>query len=134
MIAEQALAGFSAKCSGMLDLYSGVGRSKGCIDEMGISSDGGELLVYLPIRPLATAHMFWIFPPSRKPTPSEYAVLVVFVSLAFIVLGIVALVLGFRAPAEKHEIAVALEYRGAWCLGIGVTIAIGYWLYHHLVD
>ena len=78
--------------------------------------------------------MFWFFPPSRKPTPSEYAVLVVFVSLVFIILGIVALVMGFRAPAENHELAVALEYRGAWSLGIGVAIAFGYWLYHQLLN
>ena len=73
--------------------------------------------------------MYWIFPPSREPTPSEYAVLVVFISVVFIILGIVALVVGFRAPAEKHELAVALEYRGACSLGIGLAIAAGYWLY-----
>ncbi len=73
--------------------------------------------------------MFSFLPPSRKPTPSEYAVLVVFTSAVFIILGAVALVVGFRAPAEKHELAVALEYRGAWCLGIGVAITVGHWLY-----
>jgi hypothetical protein len=78
--------------------------------------------------------MFWIFPPSRKTTPSEYAVLVVFISVVFIILGVVALVMGFRAPAEKHELAVALEYRGAWCLGIGLAIAFAFWLYRRLVD
>jgi len=61
-------------------------------------------------------------------------VLVVFVSLVFIILGTVALVMGFRAPAEKHDIAVALEQRGAWCLGIGFAIALGYWLFHRLID
>ena len=39
--------------------------------------------------------------PSREPTPSEYAVLVVFIAAAFIILGVIALV----APAEKHELA-----------------------------
>ena len=58
--------------------------------------------------------------------------LVVFVSVVFIISGIAALVMGFRAPVEKHELAVALEYRGAWCLGIGVAIAFGYWLYRQL--
>jgi hypothetical protein len=76
--------------------------------------------------------MFSILPPSRKPTPSEYTVLVVFTSVVFILLGVVALVVGFRAPAEKHELAVVLEYRGAGCLGIGVAIAVGYWLYRRL--
>jgi uncharacterized membrane protein HdeD (DUF308 family) len=76
--------------------------------------------------------MFSLFPPSRKPTPSGYAVLVVFISVIFIILGVVALVVGFRAPAEKHELAVVLEYRGAWCLGVGVAILAGYWLYRRL--
>ncbi len=78
--------------------------------------------------------MFWFFPPSKKPTPSEYTVIVVFSSAVFIILGVVALVVGFRAPAEKHELAVALEYRGAWCLGIGVAMAFGFWLFHRIVD
>jgi uncharacterized membrane protein HdeD (DUF308 family) len=73
--------------------------------------------------------MLWIFPPSRKPTPSEYGVLVVFIAVIFIILGIVALVVGFRAPAEKHELAVALEHRGALCLIVGLAIAGVYWLY-----
>jgi hypothetical protein len=78
--------------------------------------------------------MFWFFPPSRKTTPAEYAVLVVFVSIVFIILGIVALVVGFRAPVEKHDVAIALECRGAWCLGIGIAISFGYWLFHRVVD
>jgi hypothetical protein len=78
--------------------------------------------------------MFWIFPPSKEPTPSEYSILVVFVSVVFIVLGIIALVIGFRAPAAKHELAVELEYRGAWCLGIGLAVAFGFWLARRLID
>ena len=78
--------------------------------------------------------MFWFFPPSKKPTPSEYAVLVWFVCAGFIIIGITAMVLGFRAPAAKHDLAVALEIRGAWFLGIGIAIAIAYWLYRRLVD
>ncbi len=70
----------------------------------------------------------------KKPTPSEYAVLVWFACAVFIVLGIVALVLGFRAPVEKHDLAVALESRGACSLGIGIAVAAGYWLYRRWVD
>ena len=76
--------------------------------------------------------MFGLLPPARKPTPSEYSVLVVFVSAVFIIFGIVAIVIGFRAPVEKHEIAVAVEYRGALCVGIGMAILAGYWLYRQL--
>jgi L-asparagine transporter-like permease len=72
--------------------------------------------------------------PSRETTPSEYAVLVVFVAAALIIVGVVALVMGFRAPTEKHEVAVALEHRGFLLLGIGVAIAIAYWLFRRLRD
>ena len=78
--------------------------------------------------------MLWLFPPSKKPTPSEYAVLVWFVCAVFIIVGIVALVVGLRASEGKHDLAVALESRGALCLGIGIAIAAGYWLYRRLVD
>ena len=78
--------------------------------------------------------MFDFFPPTRKPTPSEYAVLVVFVAAAFIVVGVVALVVAFRAPAEKHDLAVELTYRGTWSLGIGVAIVVAYWLFRRFKD
>jgi len=72
--------------------------------------------------------------PTRKPTPSEYAVLLVFAASVFIVLGIVALVVGLRAPPEKHAVAVMLEHRGFWCLAIGVAIAVAFWLFLRLTD
>jgi hypothetical protein len=78
--------------------------------------------------------MQWLFPPSKKPTPSEYAVLAWFVSIAFIVVGIGAIVMGLRAPESKHDAAVALETHGAWCIGIGLAIAAAYWLYRRLTD
>jgi hypothetical protein len=76
----------------------------------------------------------FFFPPSKKPTPSEYTVLIVFISVVFIVLGLVAIVAGFRAPTDKHELAAALEYRGAWSLGIGIAIALGFWLVRRIMD
>jgi hypothetical protein len=72
--------------------------------------------------------------PSREPTPAEYAVLVVFLSAGFIIVGLIALVVAFRAPSEKHALAVALAYRGLWSLGIGVAIAAAYWVYRRLRD
>ena len=78
--------------------------------------------------------MFDFFPPSRKPTPSEYAVLVIFVAAVFIVFGVVALVVAFRAPAEKHALAVELAHHGTWCLVIGVGIVAAYWLFRRLKD
>ena len=78
--------------------------------------------------------MWWFFLPSKKPTPAEYAVLVVSSSILFVVVGVIALVFAFRAPASKHEVAVALAHRGFWCLGIGIVIAVAYWLYRRLKD
>jgi hypothetical protein len=78
--------------------------------------------------------MFWLFPPSKDSTPSERVVLLFFIAAVFIILGIVALVFGFRAAPEKHDLAVALEHRGFICLGIGLAIIFAYWLYRQLVD
>jgi hypothetical protein len=72
--------------------------------------------------------------PSRETTPSEYAVLVVFISVVFVILGVIALVVAFRAPAEKHDLAVALAHRGLWLLGIGAAIAVGFWLFRRFRD
>ena len=78
--------------------------------------------------------MNWIPTPSKKPTPSEYAVLVWFVAIVFIILGVVAIVIAMRAPAENHDLAVQLEYRGAWCIGIGLGIVFVHWLFRRLTN
>jgi hypothetical protein len=78
--------------------------------------------------------MFWFFPPSKRPTSSEYAVLVWFVCAVCIIVGTVAIVVGLRATEGKHDLALALESRGALFLGIGIAIAAGHWLYRRLVD
>jgi hypothetical protein len=57
---------------------------------------------------------------------------VVFGAAFFIILGLIMVVVGLRAPPEKHELAVAVEYRGLWSLGIGVAIAVAYWLYRRV--
>jgi hypothetical protein len=72
--------------------------------------------------------------PSKETTPAEYAVLFVFVAVVFIILGVVALVVAFRAPAERHELAVALAHRGFWLLGIGGAIAVGFWMFRRFRD
>jgi hypothetical protein len=66
--------------------------------------------------------------PTKKPTPSEYAVLVVFASGVLIILGVVALIAAVRAPSEKHELAATIMKMGAVSLAIGVIIAVGFWL------
>jgi hypothetical protein len=70
--------------------------------------------------------------PSRETTPGEYAVLVVFGAAFFIILGLIMVVVALRAPPEKRELAAAVEYRGFWSLGIGVAIAVAYWLYRRV--
>lgn len=70
----------------------------------------------------------------KKPTPAEHAVLVWFACAVFVVLGIVGIVVGFRVPADKHDLAVGLESRGAWSLGIGIALAAAYWLYRRWAD
>jgi len=72
--------------------------------------------------------------PSRETTPAEYAVLVVFGAAVFIVIGVIALVVAYRAPAENHEMAVAVAHRGFWSLGIGIAIAVAYWLFRRFRD
>jgi hypothetical protein len=72
--------------------------------------------------------------PSRKTTPAEYAVLVVFGAVFFIILGLIMVVVALRAAPEKHDLAVAVEYRGFWSLGIGLAIAAGYWLFRRFTN
>ena len=72
--------------------------------------------------------------PTKKPTPSEYTVLIVFASGVFVVLGVVALVVALQAPAEKQELAATVMRGGFWSLGIGVTIAVGFWLFRRFTD
>jgi hypothetical protein len=72
--------------------------------------------------------------PSRETTPSEYAVLVMFIAVVFVILGVIALVVAIRAPAEQHELAVALEHRGFGLLGIVGAIAVSFWLFRRFRD
>jgi len=72
--------------------------------------------------------------PTKKPTPSEYAVIAVGSSGLLIVLGLVGF--GFRifAAPQNPEMTAALTHYSAWSLGIGVFIAFCYWLFRRLKD
>jgi hypothetical protein len=70
--------------------------------------------------------------PTKPPTPSEYAVIVITIAGLLIAFGAVALALAFRAGPEKHEMAIALEHRGFWSLELGVGIAGLFWLFRRL--
>ena len=76
--------------------------------------------------------MFFSFP--RPPTRSEYEVLAVASCLLFLALGVAAIVAGVMAPSEKQQLArLAIGY-GATSIGIGVIIAIGFWLVRRFTD
>ncbi len=68
-----------------------------------------------------------------KPTSLEYLVIFTVISLALIAFGVVACVIGFRAPAEKHDLAIALQHRGYWSIGLGIFIAVAYFLFRLIV-
>lgn len=72
--------------------------------------------------------------PSKRPTPSEYAVIAVGASALLILLGLVGF--GFRilAAPQKPELAAALVYYSSWSLGIGIFIGFSYWLFRRLID
>jgi hypothetical protein len=62
----------------------------------------------------------------------EYAGLVLGGSAFFIILGLLMIMVAsraLRAPSEKHELAAAIGYRGLWSLGIGLCVAVAYWLF-----
>ena len=73
-------------------------------------------------------------PDIKPPTPAEYAVIAVLISGSLIILGVVGLVFAFRAPPEKHELALALEHYSAWAIGLGVGIALIAWLVRRLTE
>jgi hypothetical protein len=52
----------------------------------------------------------WRFNRWKPTTPAECAVLVLLFAAVFIVLGLVAIVAGLQAPAEKHDAAVGLMH------------------------
>jgi hypothetical protein len=72
-------------------------------------------------------------PSPRNPTLSEYAVLAVAFAVVLILAGVVAIVLALRTPAAQPELAAALVRHGVWCLGIGLTIGFGFWLFRRIV-
>jgi uncharacterized membrane protein HdeD (DUF308 family) len=70
----------------------------------------------------------WLPFPTKRPTRQEYQVLFVATSIFFIALGVVAIVLGLRAPIEKHELAHQAIGYGIVSIVIGLIVAAGFWL------
>jgi hypothetical protein len=68
------------------------------------------------------------FIPTRRPTGTEYAVIAVLFSTVFIIGGLVALVVAWRAPIEQHEASLRLARDGVGSIVLGVLIAGVFWL------
>jgi hypothetical protein len=66
--------------------------------------------------------------PTKRPTPSEYAVIAIVIAAVFIILGVAGFVVALRAPADKHEAAVQLMRYSVWSIGSGVFVAFAFWL------
>lgn len=71
--------------------------------------------------------------PTKRPTASEYFVLALFVASVFVVLGGVAILMAWRAPAEKQELARQAMTAGMWLVGIGGVGGVGVWWIRRLM-
>lgn len=69
-----------------------------------------------------------MFPTTKPTTPAELVVLVWFVAGVFTTVGGIALWKASQLPSEKAEIIAGLNHYGGWSLGIGLAIAVIFWL------
>ena len=64
----------------------------------------------------------------RPPTRGELKVIFFFAGMASFVLGVVAIVAGLRAPADKAILAHQAIFYGGACIFFGVLFMISLWL------
>ncbi len=73
-------------------------------------------------------------PDFKPPTASEYAVLAMGTATLLIVLGLVGFgFVLFAAPANEKTVATLIWY-SAVSLGLGVLIALAYWIVRRILD
>jgi cell division protein FtsW (lipid II flippase) len=72
--------------------------------------------------------------PSRQPTPAEYFVIFLLITVSLVAIGVIALVAASRATPEKHDVSVQLVRLGICSLGLGVGIIVVYWIYRRCKD
>ena len=78
--------------------------------------------------------MFWIPFPSKKPTPSEYQVIVFVLGVLLFGVGVAGVIAGVLAPSDKQVIAnLAIRY-GAGGIVLGLICFIGLWLMRRFGD
>ena len=66
--------------------------------------------------------------PTKSPTPAEYAVIALVVAGLLIIFGAIGLTTGLLAVPEKAETSAALTKLGAASLGLGLFVAVAYWV------
>ncbi len=66
---------------------------------------------------------------TRPPTSFEWALAVYLVATLLVAIGVVGLVVAYRAAPEKAGLALMLEIRSLWTLGIGFGVAIVFWVF-----
>ena len=70
----------------------------------------------------------------RPPTRAEYQVLAVASSVLFIAAGAASVVVGVMALPDKEQLGHSAICYGAASVGVGVIIAIGFWLVRRFTD
>ena len=71
---------------------------------------------------------------SRPPSLFEWSLAVYFIAALMVGFGVVGLVAAHRAAPEKAEIALVLEQRALWTLGIGCGLALLFWVFRRLTN
>jgi len=66
--------------------------------------------------------------PTKPPTAADYAVLAVTISAALIIFGTIALLSAFLITAKDHAAAMTQVYLGSWSIGLGLLVALSFWL------
>jgi hypothetical protein len=70
----------------------------------------------------------------RPPTRAEYQVLAVASCVLFIAAGAASVVVGVTALPDKEQLGHSAICYGAVSVGVGVIIAIGFWLVRRFTD
>jgi uncharacterized membrane protein YczE len=65
---------------------------------------------------------------SRPPTSFEWALAIHLIALLMVGFGVVGLVVAHRAAPGKEALALALEYRAFWTLGLGLGLVFLFWV------
>ncbi len=70
----------------------------------------------------------------KPSTASELAVVAVCAAILLIALGLAGLACGHLAPPEKQEFAIAATHYGGWSLGVGLFVAVAWWIARKVSD